>query len=350
MSKYYFISIVLLLTFSNCANHTNLVFEEELKHITNETTIIDMSTITHKDIKLSDIVESVRYLNLDNSMEATLQSTSKIMIVDTLLYVTDNVKLKCFSAISGKFIRNCVQKGRAANEILSLGDFDVDQTHLYVLDRTASKILFYNHDGIYIKSEKIPFRAHKFKVLDQSFIFNLAPFSLTNESQSSQIAITNKDYTVLNKYIPYGIRAVRDPYFTSGYYNFFSPILGNGIYEVGDSCLSMKYYVKLEKNIESVEQDAQAIYAKENDVLHMYKNPICNKNYLLQYMITTRELQGTLLIDLLKNKSVLVDKFINDRDDFLDDFNFGLIDGYNIKTDEFIGVMGVPHIADLRII
>ena len=163
---------------------------------------------------------------------------------------------------------------------------------------------------------------------------------MDNKSQSDQVALTDKNFRLLSTYFPYGARMSRTPYFSTGYVDIFAPIFGNGIYEIQDSCVSMRYYVKFEKEFEDIERSGTEMmkYAAANDMYYMYDNPLCSKRYIFQNFKTSKELSGTLMIDRVTNKAVLVDKFLNSRQDMQDDYRFEGITGYDHTHNAFMGL------------
>ena len=112
MSTFKFITYFLVaMALSSCSNQEkNIPAEEE------ELLSFDVSTLDNKEyeIKLSDLMESVEIVQLDNSTEEAYTGIFKLGISDNYLVTStpQNIPVKLFSRKDGRFIRNIGTKGQ----------------------------------------------------------------------------------------------------------------------------------------------------------------------------------------------------------------------------------------------
>lgn len=315
----------------------------ELSYVTDSTKIVKIDSIQSKNMNISDFIDDMIYVELENSVEATVVDPQKLVVTDSLIYIQDEQSglLKCFNKVTGEFRRAVPVKGRAKNEVLEISDFDVDDNYLYILDQPGVKMLLFDHSGNFVKTEPLPFRAQRFKLTEFGYIFNLAPFALDNKTQDDQIAISDRNYKIHNTYFPYRLRMIRTPYFTQGYKDCFMPILGSGIYTQDGDSLVMDYFVEFrEEVLQDSHRGSDALkYAVDNDLLYAYNNPICGRQYLLQYYLTSRAVYGNLLIDRRSGRAVLIKDFISETSSSPLGFNFSSIKGYDSSGDAYFGVL-----------
>lgn len=352
MGKLYKIYAVLLflVTIMGCSSAKPDIFYEEEGYVNSNTIKIDVLS-NQKDANLSDFLDDIRYVKLDTAIDASLTTIYKISIIDTLMYIMDDMdKIKCFN-LEGKYLRNCISKGKGVGEVLRLGDFSVDSMYLYVLDISMSSIIIFDHNGKYIKTDRLPFRTTGFKVSDGLFLFKLAPYALNNEDQSYEVAVTDKEFNILYQFIEIDRKngfTSRIPYFeNSQLSDYFAPIFGNGVYEFVDSTFVMKYYLEMGTTFPNRVDMSRIEYAFENKIFYTYHNPYHNNEYMIQFLYTSKDYQGVLVVRLKDNKSVFIRNFINDRDDI---FKFLCnINGYDIYKDEFFVVADGVRASDLSI-
>ena len=157
MSTFKFITYFLVaMALSNCSNQEkNITTEEE------ELLSFDVSTLDNKEyeIKLSDLMESVEIVQLDNSTEEAYTGIFKLGISDNYLVTStpQNIPVKLFSRKDGRFIRNIGTKGQGPGEYRTIWNIMIDekQERIHLGEPFQDKILTYDMNGIYHAEETI---------------------------------------------------------------------------------------------------------------------------------------------------------------------------------------------------
>ncbi|MGL5683896.1 MAG: 6-bladed beta-propeller [Marinifilaceae bacterium] len=341
---------------SKVVTNANLsLFEEEQSNITPNTTIIDISRPQSRSMKLSALMHSIQYVTLDQSPDASLTTIVKMELMDTLLYIQDwSNSLKCFTK-TGTFVRDCYVRGRARNEVTQFHDFTVDSNYLYILDRGTNRVLRFNHEGEFIQSDKLPFRASNMCIVDDAIVFNIDPYVAEKGENAYKITITDTNFNIRYQCISWDndvkhYRMMRSNHFGSKDCEYYSPILGNGIYKMTDSCFNMEYYIKFAKDYDTKKELKNFGDILLNDYYPIHNNAIHTQKHIYQYLGLGHKYWSLLIIDRETKEYAYIDRFENDRNDILDieaeeyivKFDFGEILGYNLKSNEFYGVMDTP--------
>ena len=157
MSTFKFITYFLVaMALSSCSNQEkNIPTEEE------ELLSFDVSTLDNKEyeIKLSDLMESVEIVQLDNSTEEAYTGIFKLGISDNYLVTStpQNIPVKLFSRKDGRFIRNIGTKGQGPGEYRTIWNIMIDekQERIHLGEPFQDKILTYDMNGIYHAEETI---------------------------------------------------------------------------------------------------------------------------------------------------------------------------------------------------
>lgn len=157
MSTFKFITYFLVaMALSSCSNQEkNTPIEEE------ELLSFDVSTLDNKEyeIKLSDLMESVEIVQLDNSTEEAYTGIFKLGISDNYLVTStpQNIPVKLFSRKDGRFIRNIGTKGQGPGEYRTIWNIMIDekQERIHLGEPFQDKILTYDMNGIYHAEETI---------------------------------------------------------------------------------------------------------------------------------------------------------------------------------------------------
>ena len=107
-------------------------------------------TSNAKTIKLSEIASKVEYIFLETTNECLLDDIKKLIIDDSLLFISDSKQLLIFSN-SGKFIVNVGEIGRGPGQYANILDFSIDvmKDRIFVLDRYLQKVVCYDYNGKY---------------------------------------------------------------------------------------------------------------------------------------------------------------------------------------------------------
>jgi hypothetical protein len=112
---------------------------------------------TQHDVLLSEIAESVEFIQFENSPKALLGRISDIQLTKDYIFVKHNgVKLLTQFTRDGKFIRHIGKLGRGPKEYALMRIFSLDEKNglIYIHTNWTRKILVYNFKGEYVKTLK----------------------------------------------------------------------------------------------------------------------------------------------------------------------------------------------------
>ena len=143
--------------------------------------------------------------NEKNESTYMLSNIDKIVYKNEMLFISDwrHGKIVSFDR-DGNGILSISKRGRGPQEYLKISDFDVDdECRIIIMDGQSDCIYFYNQNGKFLNSQKLPFEAYAFKVLNNGgYLFNLAPWN-KGKGAGYKIAITDKSLHLLKHSIKY---------------------------------------------------------------------------------------------------------------------------------------------------
>ena len=139
-----------------CSNsEKNTPIEEE------ELLSFDVSTLENKEyeIKLSDLMESVEIVQLDNSTDEAYTGIFKLGISDNYLVTStpQNIPVKLFSRKDGRFIRNIGAKGQGPGEYITIWNIMIDEVkeRIHLGSPFNDEVCTYDLKGKYHAEETI---------------------------------------------------------------------------------------------------------------------------------------------------------------------------------------------------
>lgn len=106
------------------------------------------------NIKLSDFVDSVKYLRLETTPECVMGRAYKTYFIDDKIVVADLSVASVFIFDSnGKYLRKIARKGRGPQEYIEVGDmlFDYQTKQIIVYCFRTHKMLFYDLNGEFVR-------------------------------------------------------------------------------------------------------------------------------------------------------------------------------------------------------
>jgi len=354
--------LFVLLSASSCKPKrlAPIIEEEEKAMVSESTVIIKPEERGISSFPLSKLIEDVEYIQLETSEEAAMSNPTNVKFASGIFYISDiDERIMCFD-LNGKFIRKAYKKGKGTGEVIRMYDYDVDETYLYILDGAKSSIIKFDHDGKFIEEKKLPFRAIRFSLLSNGYIFQLAPYTLDNGDEPYQIAITDMAFNIKEKKLSYRIEDAnpvsRTPFFAKTKSSvIFAPIYCRSIYFVNSEFdMYMKYYIDFQTQY--YEQSKNINGAKEADIdniYYTYDSPLVDSNYILQYFVTSPEKKGLLVIDRRNNEYAFIKEIDNDLSTVYK-FNISLTKEYNADLGKFLGFSNqyytMVHLSDVKTI
>ena len=102
----------------------------------------------HTQAAIEDIVKSLDgYIFLETNDSSILQGIDKLKIEHDTIYIADGDVLHLFGRKDGKWLGKIDRQGRGPGEYLGLTDFDVYDSHIYILSRVDNKVVVYDTSG-----------------------------------------------------------------------------------------------------------------------------------------------------------------------------------------------------------
>jgi hypothetical protein len=179
-------------------------------------TVIDLDNI--EDIKLSDIVDSIKMVQLETTPECLIQGVSKTFIYNDRFYVFDSWQyvIFCFDK-AGKFLFKIDNRGRGPKEYSNICDIELDKiNNRLLLLEPWGNIYYFTLEGEFISKLKLPK-----EILAYNELFLVGGDTLLFSSVSDNLVLySQKTNNILKKYpFEYGVEE----------YNLFEPeIFKNG--------------------------------------------------------------------------------------------------------------------------
>jgi|GEM_PF-6122361 len=158
-----------------------------------ESTSEGIEVISIADIKvskLSDVIDHISYTALKDHPEHRAYRIDKVLIEDGLIYIFDYYSGRSLSVydLKGNFQFAITKPGQGPDQYLEVQDFLVDKGKIEVLD-ARGRLIFYNENGAFEKSEKLPFVALAFIKNGNSYLFQTGkiPNELGKNGKSCEV-------------------------------------------------------------------------------------------------------------------------------------------------------------------
>jgi len=115
-------------------------------------------------LKESSIFDSIGYIKLSNSPNSIIGEINKIVFKDDFIYILDRYKTKALKKFTktGDFICQIGNTGDGPNDYIEPTDFSITENEIIIYDQFKHRMIFYNFNGTYIRSKKVPFLFLKF--------------------------------------------------------------------------------------------------------------------------------------------------------------------------------------------
>ncbi|WP_339699086.1 6-bladed beta-propeller [uncultured Roseivirga sp.] len=182
------IVIIIFLT-SSCGSNSGKQSSESTSEGIEVISIADI-----KVSKLSDVIDNISYTALKDHPEHRAYRIDKVLIEDGLIYIFDYYSGRSLSVydLKGNFQFAITKPGQGPNQYLSIQDFLVDKSKVEVLD-ARGKLVFYDNQGIFERSEKLPFSAQAFlkRGNDYQFQTGKIPNELGRNGKSCEVVQYN---------------------------------------------------------------------------------------------------------------------------------------------------------------
>lgn len=181
-------------------------------------TVINVPYINSKSmiLELSQFVDSISYIALSNSDEATLGGIDRLEIQDSIIYILDRYKTKSLKAfdMNGKFLYRIGSNGEGPGEYTEPTDFMISENEIIIFDQFQLKLIFFDLKKNFKYSKKVPFLFLKFYLFspndyvyysidsENDHLLSITDYSIF-KSDSNFILKNKAFYRPKNKYISF---------------------------------------------------------------------------------------------------------------------------------------------------
>lgn len=155
------------------------------------------------EVSIWDFADSVKIVQLETSQECLLNSVSKIMYHDGMIFISDTRQKKVFKFdTSGKYVCQIGMYGRGPEEHLYFEDFYLDKyNNQVIIQEPWGKMVCYNFDGSFREKVVLPDEIMAYNTVyalnKDTFLFNSAgsDYNIVYYSRSKD-SLINKLYPV----------------------------------------------------------------------------------------------------------------------------------------------------------
>lgn len=155
MIKEIIISIIFLsLLFTGCTINK----KDELKPIVNDTNAVIIELFNNKSdyqlgsIKMSEFIDSVKFIILEETDESLIRMISKIIFTSEYILTVDPTQGSIFFFdMNGKYVKKLSRRGQGPGEYLSISSCIFDGQQLIIYDTQSKKMLFYDLSGNFLR-------------------------------------------------------------------------------------------------------------------------------------------------------------------------------------------------------
>lgn len=149
----------------------------------NPKTHSDIADAPTEDIEISSVdslqsspTGNISYIKLKEPNE-TFAEIEGMQVYNDTIYVFDKMERNILISFDkqGNHLATFGERGNSKNEYTRLWAFDIDEKYVYAYDRGKKRMMYFAHDGKFIKVQETKFRGDSFKTLaNGKFLFSLA--------------------------------------------------------------------------------------------------------------------------------------------------------------------------------
>lgn len=115
---------------------------------------IDLNAISEPELKISNFVDSVQFIELETTEQCIVGQISKVFFLDSIILAVDSkAGTLLFFDNQGKYLHTIDKRGKGPGEYtrITCALYDSTQQQIMVFDGMMRKLLFYRHDGTLIR-------------------------------------------------------------------------------------------------------------------------------------------------------------------------------------------------------
>ena len=234
---------------------------------------------------LSTLVEQYKIIPLESKDEALISYIYKVEIIDDKLFIFDKKglgrqgKLLVFD-MNGKYLYRIGTNGNALNEYIALGSFAINRLTKEVIihDDMSNKLLYYDLNGVFIKSVTSDFIARQIEVLPNGdYLF------IGGGKGNDRLILTNSKCEIKEKHFPSNGKnwVMQINAFTKDKENIiYRNYLNDTIYSISpQKGVYASRFVDFGKNALSWSEFSKFSKSEQNDIESQFPNYACNLKY-----------------------------------------------------------------------
>ena len=246
---FYLILIGSFLFFSCNKPHNNI--EPDISDV--KTIIVD--TKQELVLPLDSIFHKIEFIKLETTNENLIGKISQLFFIDSLIIAVDaeSSKTICFFDRRGNYLHRIKDLGQGPHEYVEISHVSIvpGNKQLVVIDRPQNKVIYYDLNGKFVKSERTPFMLSYFEFLEsgsKAYKINGMNDSQIGEYRNNPFVVTDKNNNIIYGAFQdintenfsfsklYPLRKFQETV-------YFSPNFSSTIYEVSDTIVKAKYQI-----------------------------------------------------------------------------------------------------------
>jgi hypothetical protein len=151
---------------------------------------------------LNSIVKSIEILGLEESPTSFLGSIVHRVESEEYLFFTDSKResIVLFNK-SGQFVRSISHMGAGPEEYSFLANFWIDENNIVVHDTPNSRLQYYNFNGGFIRSQKVPYQNRSMFLLNEHFFVDVSRNPINTKGQFNILEL-DRDMNIIKSHIP----------------------------------------------------------------------------------------------------------------------------------------------------
>lgn len=268
----------------------------------------------------SELVDSISFVALKENSQSYFTAISKMEIVGDRIFIFDKLGSNTLLEFNkdGDFVRSYGEHGHGSSEFLRLWDFDIDSEFVYLYDRQRQKMLWFDHNGQYVKSITTDYIGDGFKKIDNgSYLFSLAKGAKVAKGDNDpKLCIVDSDLKVKTIMQHFGSNETDDKVTDNLFHNAGKDIvyhkpLSDSVFVVSNDGKVQSCFI-IDFKSERIPTDMMGSYEKlienggKKKYSYMYDCPLIAKNTMI-CPIFHKGNKATLIIDTSTHKSHITD-------------------------------------------
>ncbi len=209
-------------------------------------------------IKLSQLASKIEYIQLETNENCLINDNAKYYFSDNFIFVKNRDHILKFST-DGKFLKKIGSPGRGPGEIFSIRNISIipEKKLLIIHDMAPHKLLYFNFDGILIKTVKTP-RFREIKVINENRYIAISQaigasekythLLLTESGDTLSVVKNNVSWKTTSPILVSKGSPSFEPFYTCQSKYYFKSMYNDTIYVINENKIIPSYVINLGKH------------------------------------------------------------------------------------------------------